>query len=93
MILLIIINKSYVIYQNKIYVSNGKIYKKKGKLKNPNILIKIPVKIISECNDDQTEYIIEIKKDYKNLKEGKSLKISLDILEEVNSELWEELLK
>ena len=66
---------------------------KKGKLKNPNILVKIPVKLISECNEEQTEYIIEIKKDYKNFKEGETLKISIDNLEEVDSELWEELLK
>ncbi len=43
--------------------------------------------------EEQTEYIIEIKKDYKNFKEGKTLKILIDNLEEVNSELWEELLK
>ena len=69
------------------------LLKKKGKLKNPNILVKIPVKLISECNEEQTEYIIEIKKDYKNFKEGETLKISIDNLEEVDSELWEELLK
>ena len=86
-------NKSYVIDYNKIYKSNGVIYKKKGKIKNKKKLVKIPVKLISECNSELSEYIIEIKKDCNNFKEGESYKISMDILEEVDSKLWEELVK
>ncbi len=84
-------NKSYVIDYNKIYNRNGVIYKKK--IKNPRKLVKIPVKLICECNNDLTEYIIEIKKDCNNFREGESFKIFLDILEEVDSKLWEELVK
>ena len=43
-------------------------------------------------NEDITEYIIEIKKDYRNLKEGSIYIISIDNLEEVDDKLWEKLI-
>ena len=85
-------NKSYVIDYNKIYINNDRILKKKGKLKKPKKQIKIPIEIICEYNRENSEYFIEIKKEYNNLKEGKTFIVSLDILEEVNPDLWNELL-
>ena len=86
-------NKSYVIDYNKIYINNDRILKKKGKLKKQKKQIKIPIAIISEYNSENSEFFIEIKKEYNNLKEGKSFIVSLDLLEEVNNDLWLELLK
>lgn len=85
-------NNFYVIDFNKIYINENKILKKKSKIKKYNVLIKIPIIVLSEYNEDNTEYIIKIKKDYRNLKEGSIYIISIDNLEEVDDKLWEELI-
>ena len=36
--------------------------------------------------------LLKLKKEENNLKEGKTFIVSLDILEEVNPDLWNELL-
>ena len=79
-------------WHNKIYINDDRILKKRGKLKKPKKQIKIPIEIISEYNIENSEYLIEIKKEYNNFKEGSTFIISLDLLEEVNNDLWRELL-
>ena len=52
---------------------------------------KIPVKIITQCNSEK-EFIIEIKKNVNNYKIGMIFEISMELLEEVNEDLWKNLL-
>ena len=83
-------NKNYVFDYNKVYKSSGKIYKKKGKYNKKNIC-KIPVIALCEVNEGE-EYVIEIQKTFKNFKKGDSYVISIELLEEVNNNLWNNLL-
>ena len=82
-------NKNYVFDYNKVYKSSGKIYKKKCKYNKKNIC-KIPVIVLCEVNEGE-EYVIEIQKAFKNFKKGDSYVISIELLEEVNNNLWNNL--
>ena len=86
-------SKCYVIDYNKVYINKDKIQKKIGKYKKPKKLIKLPIEIISEYDEDFTEFIIIIRKSYNSFKENKSYITSIENLEEVNQNLWDELLK
>ena len=44
-----------------------------------------------EVNEGE-EYVIEIQKTFKNFKKGDSYVISIELLEEVNNNLWNNLL-
>ena len=84
--------KNYVNDYNNVYVYKNKIIRKKGKIKKPKKLIKLPIEIISEYDKDFTEFIIINKKDYNNFESNKTYITSIENLEEVNPNLWRELL-
>ena len=66
---------------------------KKRKIKKNYNQIKIPVEIVSEYDKEKEYYFILIKKEIENFIKGNIYIISLDLLEEVNHNLWSELLK
>ena len=84
--------KNYVIDYNTVYIYKDKIIRKKGKIKKPKKLIKLPIEIISEYDKDFTEFIIINKKAYNNFERNKTYITSVTNLEEVNQNLWNELL-
>jgi len=86
-------SKNYVIDYNKVYIHKDKILRKKGKIKKPKKLIKIPIEIISEYDEDYTEFIIILRKSHEDFEENKSYIISIENIEEVDFNLWNELLK
>jgi len=54
-------------------------------------LSKIPITVLTQANGDD-EYVIEIKKTLNDFIEGKIYEIEINLLEEVNEELWNNLL-
>ena len=90
---LIDFTKKYVIDYNKLYINKDKILRKKGKFKKPKKIIKLPIEIISEYDEDFIEFIIVIKKAFKEFEDNKSYIISIENIEEVEENLWNELLK
>ena len=90
---LIDFTKKYVIDYNKLYINKDKILRKKGKFKKPKKIIKLPIEIISEYDEDFIEFIIVIKKAFKEFEDNKSYIISAENIEEVEENLWNELLK
>ena len=90
---LIDFTKKYVIDYNKLYINKDKILRKKGKFKKPKKIIKLPIEIISEYDEDFIEFIIVIKKAFKEFEDNKSYIISTENIEEVEENLWNELLK
>ncbi len=52
---------------------------------------KIPITVLTQAIGDD-EYAIEIKKTVNDFIEGKIFEIEIDLLEEVNEELWKNLL-
>ena len=86
-------DKFYVIDETNVIISNNKIIKiKKKKKKNKmKSLSKIPVTVLTQSNGDE-DYLIEIKKTVNDFIEGKVFEIGIDLLEEVNEELWNNLL-
>ena len=74
-------------------ISNNKIIKNKKKKKKNKMksLSKIPVTVLTQSNGDE-DYLIEIKKTVNDFIEGKVFEIEIDLLEEVNEELWINLL-
>ena len=86
-------DKFYVIDENNIIVLNNKIIeikRKKTKL-NKKLLKKIPIRIISKC-EEENYYLIEIKKNKEDFEEGNLYEIKIDLIEEVSEELWKKLL-
>ena len=65
---------------------------KKRKIKKNYNQIKIPVEIVSEYDKEKEYYFILIKKEIENFINGNIYIISLDLLEEINHNLWLELL-
>ena len=90
---LIDFTKKYVIDYNKLYINKDKILRKKGKFKKPKKIIKLPIEIISEYDEDFIELIIIVKKTFKEFEDNKSYIISTENIEEVEGNLWNELLK
>ena len=64
--------------------------KKNNKNINKNIN-KIPVTVLIDLNEGN-DFLIEIKKDKRKFKEGKIYEINIELLEEVNEELWKNLI-
>ena len=87
------LDKFYLIDETNVIISNNKIIKiKKKKKKNKmKSLSKIPVTVLTQSNGDE-DYLIEIKKTVNDFIEGKVFEIGIDLLEEVNEELWNNLL-
>ena len=52
---------------------------------------KISITVLTQANGDD-EYVIEIKKTLNDFIEGKIYEIEINLLEEVNEELWNNLL-
>ena len=86
-------DKFYVIDETNVIISNNKIIKNKKKKKKNKMksLSKIPVTVLTQSNGDE-DYLIEIKKTVNDFIEGKVFEIEIDLLEEVNEELWNNLL-
>ena len=85
--------KYYVLDSYNLVISKNNIIKgqKKKKEKKPKKVIKIPVSILMEADEDD-HYWIEIKKNINLFKDGEFYVIKIDLLEEVSSELWHNLL-
>ena len=85
--------KYYVLDSYNLVISKNNIIKgqKKKKEKKPKKVIKIPVSILMEADEDD-HYWIEIKKSVNLFKDGEFYVIKIDLLEEVSSELWHNLL-
>ena len=86
-------DKFYVIDETNVIISNNKILKNKKKKKKKKLksLSKIPITVLTQANGDD-EYVIEIKKTLNDFIEGKIYEIEINLLEEVNEELWNNLL-
>ena len=80
----------FVIDSANIIIRKNKLVKKesKNKIKNKKHVCKISIKIINELNDLKGEYFIEIMKTLSNFKEGEIYIISKELLEQVNEQLW-----
>ena len=65
---------------------------KKTKVKKRPKNNKIPVIVISAINEEDI-YLIEIKKTTENFEDGELYKIKINLLEEVEEELWNNLLQ
>ena len=66
--------------------------RKKSKIKKQKKLIKLPIEIISEYDKNFSEFIIINKKDYNEFESNKTYITSIENLEEVEPNLWKELL-
>ena len=73
-------------------MDKNKIMRKKGKIKKQKKLIKLSIEIISEYDKDFSEFIIINKKDYNEFESNKTYITSIENLEEVEPNLWKELL-
>ena len=84
--------KKYYVFDDKfIVIVNGRLERKKQKLKKGNKSNKVPISIIS-IGSDEDEYIIEIKKTIGIFEEGQIYSINISQLEEVDKKLWYNLL-
>ena len=85
-------NKFYVIDANKIMVIDNQILeiKRKKNKSNKKLLKKIPIQIISKCEDENC-YLIEIKKNYEEFEEGNLYEVNINLIEEVEEDLWKKL--
>ena len=63
------------------------------KKKIQNALNKIPVEILGDLSLEDGKYFVEIKKSLNFLKSGDCYLISIDLLQIVSYELWNNLLK
>ena len=84
----------YVFDENNVVIEDDTLMEKKqkktkGKKKLKNN--KIPILVISAVNEED-EYLIEIKKTIGKFNEGEIFKIKINLLEEVEEELWNNLL-
>ena len=85
------LKKCYVFDDKFINIVNGRIERKKQKLKKSIKSNKVPISIIS-IGSDEDEYIIEIKKNVGIFEEGEIYSINISQLEEVDKKLWYNLL-
>lgn len=84
--------KKYYVFDDKfINIVNGRLERKKQKLKKSIKSNKVPISIIS-IGSDEDEYIIEIKKNVGIFEEGEIYSINISQLEEVDKKLWYNLL-
>jgi len=84
----------YVFDENKVNISGDILIEKKQKKTKAKKKLnnnKIPILVISAANDED-EYLIEIKKTIGKFNEGEIFKIKINLLEEVEEELWNNLL-
>ena len=84
----------YVFDENNVVIEDDTLIEKKqkktkGKKKLNNN--KIPILVILAVNEED-EYLIEIKKTIEKFNEGEIFKIKINLLEEVEEELWINLL-
>ena len=86
--------KFYVIDANNTVIDENKIVKRKGKKKDKKTknLNKIPVLIITNIDKDEDNYWIEIKKKSGEFLLGDVYEINIELLEEVEVDLWNNLL-
>lgn len=87
--------KYYVLDDLNIIISNNKILEKKKKKKYKKKKFggsnKIPIGLISALSDEDN-YLIEIKKTIGIFNVGEIYEINIKLLEEVNKDLWKNLL-
>ena len=87
--------KYYVIDDKNLYIKNNRLLDKKSnkKLKTKKIIKsnKIPITIIGESSKEDI-YLIEIKKTIGNFEEGEVYEIHISNIEEVEENLWNNLL-
>ena len=83
-----VLNTKDILIKDNMLIKAKKSNKKNKKEKNQN---KIPINVI--CNLEKEDYyMIEIKKSSDNFKEGELYESNIELLEEVNKDLWMNLL-